>query len=277
MKLIAGSWLIASVCMLRMKHISSTILAVYGNSSLTHMPHLPCWANLNFDGAIGKPLLAGGHRRQPLSHADRFGQVLVVPLVHHRLVVVQIHLRRPADHVQIDHLLGLRREMRQIRGNVFSRFRAARIAAGQAIAHQRCERRSAEQVASLGEEVAACEVLTELVEGVHDFLVVRSLRERKELLIVVKCNWLKCRLFEVHCRFMNAIRRRGERITGLGLRVATKSARFSSSLCKMNILADSQLGTCWVFCNISAIVIELVGTADEVIELIVFPKSSLAT
>ena len=54
----AGSWLIASVCMLRMKHMSSTILAVYGSSSLTHMPHLPCWANLYFDGAIGKPLLA---------------------------------------------------------------------------------------------------------------------------------------------------------------------------------------------------------------------------
>ena len=49
----AGSWLMASVCMLRMKHMSSTILAVYGSSSLTHMPLLPCWANLYFDGAIG--------------------------------------------------------------------------------------------------------------------------------------------------------------------------------------------------------------------------------
>ena len=52
--MIAGSWLIASVCMLRMKHSSSTILAFHGSSSLTHMPHLPCWANLYFDGAIGK-------------------------------------------------------------------------------------------------------------------------------------------------------------------------------------------------------------------------------
>ena len=40
MNVMAGSWLIASVCMLRMKHMSSTILAVYGSSSLTHMPHL---------------------------------------------------------------------------------------------------------------------------------------------------------------------------------------------------------------------------------------------
>ena len=50
----AGSWLMASVCMLRMKHMSSTILAVHGSSSLTHMPLLPWRANLNFDGAIGK-------------------------------------------------------------------------------------------------------------------------------------------------------------------------------------------------------------------------------
>ena len=34
--------------------MSSTICAVYGSSSLTHMPHWPYWANLNFDGAIGK-------------------------------------------------------------------------------------------------------------------------------------------------------------------------------------------------------------------------------
>ena len=52
-KVMAGSWLMASVFMLRMKHMSSTILAVYGSSSLTHMPHWPCWANLYFDGAMG--------------------------------------------------------------------------------------------------------------------------------------------------------------------------------------------------------------------------------
>ena len=103
----AGSWLIASVFMLRMKHMSSTILAVYGSSSLTHMPHLPCWANLNFDGAIGKRAWPRGHGGQPLALADRVGQVLVVPVVHLRLVVVEVHLRRAADHVQIDDVLGL--------------------------------------------------------------------------------------------------------------------------------------------------------------------------
>ena len=43
----------ASVCMLRMKHISSTIFAVQGSTSLTHMPLSPCLANLKIDGATG--------------------------------------------------------------------------------------------------------------------------------------------------------------------------------------------------------------------------------
>ena len=45
--------LIASVFMLRMKHISSTMRDVYGSTSLTHIPHSPCCANLNLLGAIG--------------------------------------------------------------------------------------------------------------------------------------------------------------------------------------------------------------------------------
>src|SRR5215472_1909072 len=53
MYVMAGSWLMASVCIERTKHMSSTIFAVHGKSSLTHMPDLPCWANLYFDGAIG--------------------------------------------------------------------------------------------------------------------------------------------------------------------------------------------------------------------------------
>ena len=53
MKLMAGSWLIASVFMLRMKHISSTMLAVRGRSSDTYIPLLPCRLNLYIEGAIG--------------------------------------------------------------------------------------------------------------------------------------------------------------------------------------------------------------------------------
>ncbi len=60
----------------------------------------------------GEPRLAAGHGRQPLALADRVGQVLVVPGVHLRLVVVEIHLRRAADHVQIDDVLGLAGEVR---------------------------------------------------------------------------------------------------------------------------------------------------------------------
>ena len=77
------------------------------------MPHLPCCANLYFDGAIGNRVWPRGHRREPLAHADRVGQVLVVPLAHLRLVVVQVHLRRAADHVQVDDVLGLGGEVGQ--------------------------------------------------------------------------------------------------------------------------------------------------------------------
>ena len=59
----------------------------------------------------GKPRLAAGHGRQPLALADRVGQVLVVPCVHLRLVVVEVDLRRAADHVQIDDVLGLAGEV----------------------------------------------------------------------------------------------------------------------------------------------------------------------
>ena len=44
MNVIAGSWLIASVYIVLMTVMSSTILAVWGSSSLTHVPDLPCWA-----------------------------------------------------------------------------------------------------------------------------------------------------------------------------------------------------------------------------------------
>ena len=91
--------------------MSSTIFAVYGSSSLTHMPHWPCCSNLYFDGAIGnrawpEVIVVS---RWPMRIA--VGQVLVVPLLHHRLVVEQVHLRRAADHVQVDDVLGLGREV----------------------------------------------------------------------------------------------------------------------------------------------------------------------
>ena len=41
MNVIAGSWLIASVFIVLMTEMSSTIFAVCGSSSLTHVPDLP--------------------------------------------------------------------------------------------------------------------------------------------------------------------------------------------------------------------------------------------
>ena len=51
--MIAGSWLIASVCIERTMHRSSTIFAVCGRSSLTQAPDWPCCANSNCDPASG--------------------------------------------------------------------------------------------------------------------------------------------------------------------------------------------------------------------------------
>ena len=77
-------------------------------------PHagLSVLGELEHRGGDGKPLLAGGHRREPLAHANRVGQILVEPLLHLGLIVEQVHLRRPADHVQIDDVLGLGCEVR---------------------------------------------------------------------------------------------------------------------------------------------------------------------
>jgi len=50
---LAGSWLIASVCIDRITQMSSAIRAMFGKSSLIHMPLFPCWANLNRLGARG--------------------------------------------------------------------------------------------------------------------------------------------------------------------------------------------------------------------------------
>src|SRR4029079_19666603 len=50
----AGSWLIASVCMLRMNTRSSTDFLRFGNSSLIHIPDWPQRSKRYIDGAIGK-------------------------------------------------------------------------------------------------------------------------------------------------------------------------------------------------------------------------------
>ena len=54
MKVMAGSWLMASVCMERTMHHSSAMPAMWGITSLNQAPDWPCWANLKMLGAMGK-------------------------------------------------------------------------------------------------------------------------------------------------------------------------------------------------------------------------------
>ena len=54
MKVMPGSWLIASVCIDRMIAMSFAMLAVCGRSSENQAPFPPCWENSKTDGAIGK-------------------------------------------------------------------------------------------------------------------------------------------------------------------------------------------------------------------------------
>ena len=54
MKVMPGSWLMASVCMERTMAMSSAMRAVYGRSSEIQAPLCPCWSNSKTEGAIGK-------------------------------------------------------------------------------------------------------------------------------------------------------------------------------------------------------------------------------
>ena len=102
--------------------MSSTIFAVCGSSSRDPRAALAVLRELEDRRRDGKPRLAGGHGGEALALADGVGQVLVEPLLHPRLVVEQVHLRRRADHVEVDGPLRLGREVRQPR--------ASRVAAG---------------------------------------------------------------------------------------------------------------------------------------------------
>ena len=84
------------------------------SSSLNQHAGLAVLLELVFGRRDGKTRLAAGHRRQPLAHADGIGQIGVVDFFQARLVIQQIHLRRPAVHEEVDQPLGLRREMRQL-------------------------------------------------------------------------------------------------------------------------------------------------------------------
>src|SRR5262249_17826020 len=88
---------------------------------------------------------------------------LVIPLLHDRLVIVQVHLRRAADHVQIDDLLGLAGEVRLHR-----RMPGRAIAAGSVGVQKRRKRGPADGMRAGFEEVAASDGLAEVVEEGHE-------------------------------------------------------------------------------------------------------------
>ena len=98
----AGSWLIASVCMLRMIAMSSTMRAVYGSSSDTHAPDLPCCANLKWrarsETASGRWSWWSAAGPDGPSPADPCRTIRCSL----RLVVVGLHLRGRAHQMKVD-------------------------------------------------------------------------------------------------------------------------------------------------------------------------------
>src|SRR5262249_668031 len=118
-----------------------------------------------------EPGLAGGHGGQPLPAADRVGKILVIPLLHLRLVVEQVELARPADHVQVDDVLGLGREVSLWQGGVEP---GRGPGAGLLLAEERPQGGRAEEVRPAEEEVPAGDVPDVVVEGVHGRLAVRN-------------------------------------------------------------------------------------------------------
>src|SRR5206468_11192511 len=100
----------------------------------------------------GKSALATGHGGEALTHADGVGQVAVEPLAHLRFVVVQVHLRRGADHVQVDGPRRLGGEVGQTR---LPANRGAWAVRAGGVAEERGERQGAEAAGTLSEGLAA--------------------------------------------------------------------------------------------------------------------------
>jgi hypothetical protein len=99
-----------------------------------------------------------------LAAADRIGQVLVVHLEHLGLVVVQVHLRRAADHVQVDDVACLGREVRPAGlGGVGLAVRAGAVGA-----EERRQGGRAEREAGRGEELATSFQAVEFAEEAHN-------------------------------------------------------------------------------------------------------------
>ena len=117
----AGSWLIASVCIDLMKHSSSATRAVCGNSSLSQAPRLAVLREPEPRRRDGETRLPRGHAGEPLPHPNGVGQLGRPQIGQSRLIVEQVHLRRPARLEEIDDPLGPRPEVRKARQSAQSR------------------------------------------------------------------------------------------------------------------------------------------------------------
>ena len=117
---IDGSWFGMSVYIERMKQMSSAHSPTCGNSSLTSMPALPYFLNVNGE-RISAPVLRS-------VATDAAGQRLAVILVEHRLRIEAVDLRQAAVHEQEDDALGARRmiELARIDGAVLQQRRRPR-------------------------------------------------------------------------------------------------------------------------------------------------------
>ncbi len=103
MKVIAGSWLIASVCIDLTMHSSSAIVCMCGSRSLIHVPCSPQRRPGHSGGHHGIRRLSGGHSSEPLIAFDRRRDLLAVELRERRLVIEQIDVREPFRLKEAEH------------------------------------------------------------------------------------------------------------------------------------------------------------------------------
>ena len=110
MKICAGAWLNCVVCIERTMAMSSAMLAeMRQQRPRSRAPDCPCLPNVNGEpSSRGVPLMNA--KRSPLTNLfrDRPGRRTGAASAF----VEEIELRRRAGHEQVDHLLGLRREVR---------------------------------------------------------------------------------------------------------------------------------------------------------------------
>jgi len=121
-----------------------------------HHAALTCRAEVELRRRDGEARLAACHRGQALTIANARRQVFVIVFLHLRLVVEEVHLRWPTDHVQINDPLGLGRKMgHRVRTGACT---------SKAFAEQGCQSCSTEEVGAVGKKLATG-------EGVHGVVV----------------------------------------------------------------------------------------------------------